>query len=102
LNGKNVTERGVRSNAARSERLYLENLSKDSPKAWRAVQKTVERGSGSAYDEACRALADLSEAYSVHATQKAFQQKFKGFMTKHMRRKALIQRLAKAGIWHKN
>ncbi len=84
----------------RKERdVYLENLSKDFPKAWKAVRQTVERGSGSAYDEACRALADLSEAYSVHASSMAFDKELRKFMAKHMRRKALIQRLAKAGIW---
>ena len=79
---------------------YLETLAKDFPKAWKSVQQTVERGSGLAYDEACRALADLSEAYSVHASRKTFQQELRKFMAGHMRRKALIQRLVKAGIWH--
>ena len=37
---------------------YLRNLSKDFPGAWKSVQRTVERGSGPAYDEACRALAE--------------------------------------------
>jgi hypothetical protein len=81
---------------------YLKNLSKDFPKAWKAVRKTIERGSGSAYDEACQVLVDLSEAYSAHATQKAFQQKLGKFMAAHLQRKALIQRLVKAGIWLKN
>jgi hypothetical protein len=79
---------------------YLKALSNDFPKAWKAVQQNVERGSGLAYEEASRALADLSEAYSVHATRMTFQQEMKKFMLSHMRRKSLIQRLAKAGIWH--
>ena len=85
----------------RKEReVYLKALSKDFPKAWKAIQRTVERGSGSAYDEACRALVDLSDAYSLHASRKSFQQALKKFMAGHLRRKALIQRLEKAGIWH--
>jgi len=79
---------------------YLKVLSNDFPKAWKAVQQNVERGLGPAYEEACRALRDLSEAYSVHASRMAFQQEMKKFMVSHMRRKSLIQRLAKAGIWH--
>lgn len=75
---------------------YLKNLSKDFPKAWKSVQRTIERGSGSAYDEACRALVDLSEAYTVHASNKRFQEELKMFMADHMRRKALVQRLMKA------
>ena len=78
---------------------YLENLSKDFPKAWKSVQRTVERGSGSAYEEACRALADLSEAYTVHANNERFREELKKFMVDHVRRKALVQRMVKAGIW---
>jgi len=78
---------------------YLENLSRDYTKAWNSVQRTVERGSGSAYDEACRALIDLSEAYTVHASNKRFQEELKKFMADHVRRKALVQRLVKAGLW---
>ena len=81
---------------------YLKALAKDFPKAWKAVQQTVERGLGQAYEEACRALGDLSEAYSVHASRMAFQQEMRKFMLSHMRRKSLIQRLAKAGIWHES
>jgi hypothetical protein len=78
---------------------YLKNLSKDFPRAWKSVQRTVERGSGSAYDDACRALVDLSEAYTVHASNTRFQEELKKFMADHMRRKALVQRLVKAVIW---
>lgn len=78
---------------------YLKNLSSDFPKAWKSLQKTVERGSGLAYDEACRTIVDLSEAYALHATRKRFQEEMKKFMADHIRRKALIQRLVKAGIW---
>ncbi|MBW2248365.1 MAG: hypothetical protein JRF62_14515 [Deltaproteobacteria bacterium] len=79
--------------------VYLKNLSKDFPKAWKSVAKTVERGSGLAYDEACRALVDISEAYALSTNKKQFQKELKKFMAGHMRRKALIQRLVKAGIW---
>jgi hypothetical protein len=78
---------------------YLKNLSKDFSKAWKSVLRTVERGSGSAYDEACSAIVDLSEAYALYAPRKHFQKELKKFMADHMRRKTLIQRLAKAGIW---
>ena len=63
------------------------------------VQQTVERGSGLAYDEACHALVDLDEAYALFASRERFAEELKGFMAGHLRRKALVQRLAKAGIW---
>jgi hypothetical protein len=78
---------------------YLENLSNDFSKAWASVREPVERGSGRGYDEACRILVDIAEAYDLFATKKQFQQEFKKFMAGHLRRKSLIQRLVKAGIW---
>jgi hypothetical protein len=98
---KEKLEEKRREARRRKEReAYLKSLSNDFPKAWKEVQRTVERGSGLAYEEASRALADLSEAYSVHASRMTFQQEMKKFMLNHLRRKSLIQRLAKAGIWH--
>jgi hypothetical protein len=78
---------------------YLKNLFSDFPKAWASVREPVERGSGRGYDEACRMLVDIAEAYDLFATKKKFQQELKKFMAGHLRRKALIQRLVKAGIW---
>jgi len=79
--------------------VYLKNLSSDFPKAWASVKEPVERGSGRGYDEACRILVDIAEAYDLFATKKQFQNELKKFMAGHLRRKALIQRLVKAGIW---
>jgi hypothetical protein len=44
-------------------------------------------------------MVDISEAYALFATKKQFQTELKKFMAGHSRRKALIQRLVKAGIW---
>lgn len=55
--------------------------------------KSIERGSGQGYDEACSALVDISEAYSLYETVNQFQNELKEFMTGYTRRKALIQRL---------
>jgi len=68
-------------------------------KAWESVREPVERGSGRGYDEACRTLVDISEAYALFATRKQFQKELKKFMAGHSRRKALIKRLVKADIW---
>jgi len=97
---KQERDRKLREIKRRKERdAYLKNLSKDFPKAWKKVQKTVERGSGPAYDEARHILVDLAEAYSLYAKRKTFEQELRKFMADHMRRKALIQRLVKASIW---
>jgi hypothetical protein len=78
---------------------FFRSLAKDFPKAWNGIQRTVERGSGLAYDEACRALLDLSEAYSAHASSMAFRQELGKFMAGNQRRKALVERLVRAGLW---
>jgi hypothetical protein len=78
---------------------YLENLSNDFPRAWASVKEPVERGSGRGYDEACRKLVDIAEAYALSAAQNQFQKELEKFMAGHLRRRALIQRLVKAGIW---
>ncbi len=81
---------------------YLERLSKDFPGAWKAVQQKIERGTGTAYDEACRALVDLSEAYSIHLSQTSFGKELRVLMANYTRRKALIGRLLKANIWQED
>ena len=78
---------------------YLKNLSSDFPKAWVSVKEPVERGSGRGYDEACRLLVDIAEAYALYATKKQFRKELEKVMAGHLRRRALIQRLVKAGIW---
>jgi hypothetical protein len=78
---------------------YLKELSSNFPKAWESAREPAGRGSGRGYDEACRALVDISEAYDLYATRNQFEKELKKFMAGHMRRKALIQRLVKAGIW---
>ena len=40
----------------------------------------------------------MAEAYTLHASKKRFQEELKKFMADHMRRKALVQRLMKAGL----
>jgi hypothetical protein len=44
-------------------------------------------------------LVDIAEAYDLFATKEQFQQESENFMAGHLRRKSLIQRLVKAGIW---
>ena len=97
---KQKHDRKRREIKRRKEReVYLKNLSKDFPKAWKLVRKTIERGSGLAFDEASRGLVNMSQAYTLQKSKKRFQEEMKKFVADHMRRKALIQRLVKAGIW---
>lgn len=78
---------------------FLKNLSKNLPEMWESIQQTVQRGSGLAYDEACRSIVDISEAHAKFGDHNRFKKELEQFMAGHMRRKALIQRLVKAGLW---
>ena len=78
---------------------YLKKLSEDFPKAWESVAETVKRGSGLAYDEACQMLVDISEAHELFNDKQQFHKELRNFMAGNMRRKALIKRMAAAGIW---
>ncbi|MGM0427883.1 MAG: hypothetical protein ACQEQ7_11675 [Thermodesulfobacteriota bacterium] len=98
---KQKRDRKRREIRRRKEReAYLKKLSKDFPKVWPSIREPVERGSGRGYDEACRILVDMAEAYDLFAMKNQFQKELKKFMAGHLRRKALIQRLVKAGIWN--
>lgn len=78
---------------------WLAKLAADFPEAWKAAHEDANKSHAHAYDAACRQLVDLRDAYSQHATLAVFQKEFQKFMTEHRRRRALVQRLVKAGLW---
>jgi hypothetical protein len=78
---------------------WLATLARDFPKAWKAAHGEANKGHAHAYDAACGQLVDLRDAYSLHASAAAFQKEFLRFMTEHRRRRALVERLVKAGLW---
>jgi len=51
------------------------------------------------YDDACHTLVDIFEAYALHKSRKDFQQNSEKSIKDPLRRKALIQRLVRVGIW---
>lgn len=79
---------------------YLKTLADNYSRTWNTVRKSVELRTGRGYDEACRTLVDIAEAYALFSTKKQFQKELKKFMADYLRRKALIQRLVKAGMWY--
>ncbi|GAB4346217.1 MAG: hypothetical protein Kow0089_23520 [Desulfobulbaceae bacterium] len=78
---------------------WLAKLAADFPKAWKSAHDDAGKGHAHPYDAACRQLVDLRDAYRQHATLAAFQKEFQKFMTEHSRRRALVRRLVKAGLW---
>ena len=83
----------------RQRNVWLAKLAADFPRAWETAHDDASKGHAHAYDAACRQLVDLRDAYSQHATLLAFQGEFQKFMAEHQRRRALVQRLVKAGLW---
>lgn len=83
----------------RQHEANLKLLAKNFPAAWQSVEKTLERRSGAAYDRACGVMVELAEAYAMHKDRESFALDLKAFMAGHMGRKALIERLVKAGLW---
>jgi len=77
---------------------WLAQLASDFPQAWKEVHQYANKGHASAYDTACQRLVDLRDAYNQHDTKAAFQQQLHEFRIQHQRRRALLQRLDKAGL----
>jgi hypothetical protein len=78
---------------------WLAKLAADFSRAWKSAHEDANKGHAHAYDAACRQLVDLRDAYSQHATLAVFQKEFQKYMAEHSRRRALVQRLVKAGLW---
>lgn len=76
----------------------LAQLALDFPKAWKTVHAEAGKGHASAYDATCRQMVDLRDAYDQQALSASFRAEFRLFLNEHRRRKALVTRLAKAGL----
>lgn len=77
----------------------LTKLAADFLRAWKTAHDDANKGHAHAYDAACRQLVDLRDAYSQYSTLAVFQKEFQKYMAEHSRRRALVQRLVKAGLW---
>ena len=80
---------------------YLRTLAADFDQCWRNADGKAERGIVLAYEEVKNTLVDLSEAYALCASRADFDGKLAQFMAQHGNRRALVRRLADAGLWKK-
>lgn len=76
----------------------LARLAENFPDAWQTVKQRIEIGSGKAYEEACRFLIDLAEAYELSSGRETFDAELRRLMAAHGKRKSLVQRLVKAKL----
>jgi hypothetical protein len=77
---------------------YLCGLAEDFGQHWSKAQELAERGTASAYDNACGLLVDLSEAYGLKQQRMEFSKEIARFRSACARRGALIRRLDSAGL----
>lgn len=77
---------------------YLCGLAEDFGRHWSKAQELAERGTASAYDNACGLLVDLSEAYCLKQRRTEFTREIARFRSACARRGALIRRLDSAGL----
>lgn len=97
---KEAAARKQAENKRRKQReTYLATLIQDKHKTWQLIRHHAEKGSGNAYDMACKMLVDLAEAHRVHNDSGSFKKALQAFMKTHQRRRALVQRLVKTGLW---
>jgi len=76
----------------------LEKLAAMSDQAWVVIDKTLQRGSGIAYDQALQALKDLAEAMKLAGREFEFQHGLVKLLAVHGNRGAWMKRLDKAGF----
>lgn len=79
---------------------YLERLAANSETAWATIDKTLQRGSGLAYDQALKTLIDLSEALDQAGRENDFRHRLVKLQSVHGKRGAWVKRLINAGIVH--
>ena len=98
-----VEEAEVRSKAEAEKRKmresFLAYVARDFAGEWKKAHEEAGNSCASAYDRACRLLIDLRDAYMLQGTAEIFIREFQQFLAEHGRRKALVNRLEKAGLY---
>lgn len=92
-------QQAVQEAQRQAQRLQqLEHLAAHSDIVWATIDKTLQRGSGQAYDQALQAVLNLHQALSLVKREKAFQQGLMKLLVVHSKRRSWVQRLIKAGF----
>lgn len=66
---------------------------------WKTADTLARRGVASSYDQAVDILAELAEGYALTSSRAAFERDLQRFLAAHTKRRALLRRLAEAGLW---
>lgn len=78
----------------------LEKLALREESAWGAVDKLLQQGKTSLYESAVQQLVDLHDLAKHRGTLPAFQTRLSEFAARYGSRRALMNRLTRAGLLH--
>ena len=81
--------------------VHLRKMAGNFDRLWRDADAQAQRGVASGHDSVRRTITDLADAYTFCAKRADFDRTLAKFMLQHGKRKALVQRLMKAGLWEK-
>lgn len=79
----------------------LERLANDADAAWAGIDRTLQRGSGAAYDQALQSLRALAEALAQAGRERELRSGLARLQQSHGRRGAWVKRLIAAGLVEK-
>lgn len=85
--------------AARQRAEYaviLERLVQEAPQVWQEIDATVQRGTGSAYEQAFKLLTTLAEALKQAGQEADFRRDLSHLLERHSHRPAWMKRIEKA------
>ncbi|MFC6632963.1 hypothetical protein [Microbulbifer taiwanensis] len=77
---------------------HLAQIARTPGSTWAAIGKILERGSGTAYDQALQQAKELYEAQTAAGREQDFRKGLAKLLRGHGRRAAWVRRLAKAGL----
>jgi hypothetical protein len=98
---EDLRERERQEQAARAEAkrmAELEALARRSEAAWQEVDTLIQQSTGKAYDQAVRLLVKLKELAQHQGQESAFQARVARIEEQYARRRALMERLRRAGL----
>ncbi len=91
----------AKERAAEQQRLreaHLRQIMAEARTHWEAADAHARRGGASGYDQARTIIGELADGYALTSSHAAFERDLQQFLTPHSKRRALVRRLAEAGL----
>ncbi|WP_119157546.1 hypothetical protein [Caldimonas tepidiphila] len=96
---REAREREARQAKQQAERTeLLSRIAAHADEFWLAIDASLQRGSGAAYDEALKSLQALAEALALAGRKAEFRRGLVRLMSSHGKRTAWVVRLKRAGL----